>query len=76
MKIISIFKVGITPPQPLLCSPLIICLDSICYYYYYYYVFLENRLWWRGSNPEHVYDFHKQDDLKLLKQREPKTKLP
>ena len=27
---------------------------------------LGKRLWWWNSNPEHVYDFHKQEDIKLL----------
>ena len=36
-------------------------------YYYYYYIFLENRLLWWDYNPEHVYDFHKQEDVKSLK---------
>ena len=27
----------------------------------------EKRLWWWDSNPEHVGDFHEQEDIKLTK---------
>ena len=27
----------------------------------------EKRLWWWDSNPEHIYDFYEQEDIKLLK---------
>ena len=28
---------------------------------------MKNRLWWWDSNPEHVYDFYEQEDIKLIK---------
>ena len=28
---------------------------------------MENRLWWWDFNPENVYAFHEQEDIKLLK---------
>ena len=61
MKPRNMFRVGIPPTQPLF--P-IFCLDFFLDYYYYY-VFLEKRLWWWDYNPEHVYDFHEQDDIKF-----------
>ena len=66
MKIINMVRVGITPPQPLFFFSLIFCFISLCYYYYYY-VFLKKRLCLWDSNSKHVYDFHEQEDIKLLK---------
>ena len=64
MKTMNMFRVGITPPQNRF--SLIFCLVSLCHYYYYY-VFLKKRLWWWDSKPEHVYDLHEQEEIKLLK---------
>ena len=66
MKIINIFRIGITPPQPLLFFSLIFCLIYLCFYFYYY-VFLKKRLYLWDSKPKHVYDFHEQEDIKSLK---------
>ena len=66
MKIINMFRVGITPPQPLFLFSLIFCFIYLCFYYYYYF-FLEKRLCVWDSNPKHVHNFHEQEHLKLLK---------
>ena len=72
MKIIKMSRVGITPPQLFFFSPhLFFCLVYLYYYYhYYYYVFLEKSLWWWDFKPENVYDFHEQEEIKLLKMKE------
>ena len=66
IKIINMFRVGITPPQPLFFFFLISCLFYI-FYYYYYYIFLGKRLCLWHSNPRGVHDSHEQEDIKLLK---------
>ena len=33
-------------------------------------------LWWQGFNPEHVYDFHEKEDIKLIKTERNERKLP
>ena len=30
----------------------------------------KKKLWWWVSNPEHVDNFHEQEDIKLIKKRE------
>ena len=36
---------------------------------------MENRLWWWDSNPEHAYDFHEQEDIKLMKTERNQNKI-
>ena len=65
MKIINMFRVGITPPQPLFFFSLIVFGLSL--FYYYYYVFLGKRLCWWYSKPKYIYYVYEQEDIKLLK---------
>ena len=65
MKIINMFSIGTPPPQPLLQEEILIIpiternqTNS--------YGKKENRLCLFDSNPEHVYYFYEQDDIKLI----------
>ena len=65
-KNINMFRVGIKPPQHILFFSLNFCLIYL-YFNFYYHVLLKKRLCLWDSNPEHVHDFHEQEDIKLLK---------